>query len=210
MAQRASESFFLKDLAALAPFYTDSVRVQTGQTARVWHWSANAMFTVSSAYFELHNTRIQSPYHLVLWKLKVPMKVRVFIWLMLLDKILTQENLIIRGCQINTGCKLCNSLSVETTGHIMWSCPFASRFWRGLCAQINIPTRMEQNIEDAWLGGRMTLQGRARSRWDTAWAGGCWTMWKERNRRTFSGTTKTLSILIDETTTNLHNWELFI
>lgn len=133
--------------------------MQAGQQARVWHWSTNAMFTVSSAYLVLHNTGIQFTYHRVLWKLKVPMKVKVFIWLMLLDKILTQENLLIRGCQVNTGCKLC-------------SCPFVKRFWRGLCAQINIPRRVENSIENAWLGGRMTLQGRARNRWTWPGQGG--------------------------------------
>lgn len=128
LTQRASKSFFLKDLAQPVLFYTSSLRVQAGQPARVWRWNNTGMFTVSSAYLTLYNMGIQAAHHRVLWKLRVPMKVRVFIWLLLLDRILMQENLIIRGCQVSTTCKLCNSTSVETSGHIMWYCPFAERF----------------------------------------------------------------------------------
>lgn len=34
-------------------------------------------------------------------------------------------------CTILLGWKLCRFQETETVDHIMWSCPFAKRFWRG-------------------------------------------------------------------------------
>lgn len=48
-----------------------------------------------------------------------------------------------------------------------------------------------------------------RAQWDMAWVAGSWVLWKERNRRTFSGDSKNMPTLINEAAMNVHNWKLF-
>lgn len=132
---------------------------------------------------------IISRYHIDLWKLKVPIKVRIFIWLMLEDKLLTQYVLLYRGCIVQSGCHLYSENLVETKDHIMWDCAYAKRFWIGLMAQYNILIQRGPDIATVWSKGKSQLPKTAN--WDRIWAGGAWTLWRERNRRLFSGETET-------------------
>lgn len=93
---------------------------------------------------------IISRYHIDLWKLKVPIKVRIFIWLMLEDKPLTQYVLLYRGCVVQSGCHLCFGNLVETKDHIMWNCAYAKRFWIELMAQYNISIQRGPDIATVW------------------------------------------------------------
>lgn len=110
-------SFFVKDLVNLLPFFKYSID-QDGGTSK-WGWSALGVFSCSLAYRAMHNEGFISSTQKPLWIIKVPMKVMIFIWLMLDNKILTQNVLTYRGCPIPTGCHLCGKDIVETKDHIM-------------------------------------------------------------------------------------------
>lgn len=112
LTAHADESSFLKELASLLPFYSVSVRRDNELT---WRWNTSGQFTCASAYRATHHRGIISHDYQILWKLWVPMKVRIFVWLMRENKILTQKILLIRGCSIQLKCRLCNSTIVETT-----------------------------------------------------------------------------------------------
>lgn len=72
--------FFLKDLTRLLLFYKCSVEKIGPDTA--WKWTPSGAFSCSSAYRTLHHTWVISATQSRLWRIKVPMKVRIFIWLM--------------------------------------------------------------------------------------------------------------------------------
>lgn len=134
------------------------------------------MFTCASTYKMMHNTGIQSAYHRALWKLKVPMKVKIFAQLLLEGKILMQQVLHMRGYPVALGCSFCGSMDMETRDHIMWECSYALRFWSGLWAQLHLLVRHEDGIAEAWIQGRRSLTREARRLWDMTWAAGAWTL----------------------------------
>jgi hypothetical protein len=105
----ADDSSFLKELSGLIPFYSASIWRDNGL---VWRWNSSHKFTCASAYHTLHQRGILSSDYKILWKLRAPMKVRIFVWLMRENKILTQEVLQFRGCSVQPACQLCGSTTI--------------------------------------------------------------------------------------------------
>ncbi|XP_078161769.1 uncharacterized protein LOC144557107 [Carex rostrata] len=91
-----------------------------------WRWQPNGIFTVKSAYVAIQNgPRITREVHLI-WKLKAPPRFKVFAWLMLLNKVLTIDNLSRKGwCMVNR-CAMCKS-DTETVLHLFNTCPIAQQ-----------------------------------------------------------------------------------
>lgn len=201
-----TQSYFLKSLAPLLPFYAISVVDQSGTS--VWKWIASGSFTTASTYQVLHNSGINSAFHAKLWKLKVPTKVRTFVWLLLQDSILIQQVLITRGCIVTTGCGLCGNTDIETSTHLLWTCQFAKRFWTGLLMHFNlpIPNANQTDLQDTWWKHRFKVISQECPLWDTTWPLGMWALWRERNRRFFSHKSKTVEILINDTTLEIQLW----
>lgn len=89
-----SLSFFLKDLLTLLPIF--SVSYAEGK----WRWSPTGLFTVSSTYAILaHPGQCTLT---LLWQIKAPEKVRIFFWLLSLNRLPTQQNLLKKNWPCNT------------------------------------------------------------------------------------------------------------
>lgn len=108
-------------------------------------------------------------------------KLKALIWVLAQNKILTQEILIIRGCAIPPGCKLCNNDLIETRDSILLNCQYARHFWRTLAVRLRI-TRIPDNTTTILTAWRTPVQlSDSRISWDTTWAAGVWALWCERN-----------------------------
>ena len=87
-----------------------------------WRLTPSGMFSVKSMYADLMNGQV--PFrHKYIWKLKVPLKIRIFMWFLQKKVILTKDNLIRRRWTGSKQCVFCHSN--ETVEHIFISCPFA-------------------------------------------------------------------------------------
>ena len=71
-----------------------------------------------------------------LWKLKIPLKIKVFMWFLNNKVLLTKDNLAKRRWQ---GCTKCSfGGSEETVEHLFISCPFAKIIWTVVYSTYNI------------------------------------------------------------------------
>jgi zinc-binding in reverse transcriptase len=61
------------------------------------------------------------------WALKIPLKNKLFLWMVLHNKILTKDNLIKRGWSGHTSCAFC--IFTESVDHIFFNCTFITDFW---------------------------------------------------------------------------------
>lgn len=122
-------SFFIKELASLTSFFhvATVVQVDTGRTQ--WRWEANLMFSTASAYRVLHHKGVKCPYDARLWKFRIPPKVKVFILILLRNKILTRDIFMKRGCQAIQGCVLFGEECMEMSVHLFWDCTYSSALW---------------------------------------------------------------------------------
>lgn len=85
-----------------------SLTLQTNEEDRaVWKWATTGQFTVRIAYMAFKSPPTIANYNHIIWKLKAPPRFKVFGWLMLINKILTIDNLVTRGwCMVNR-CVMC-------------------------------------------------------------------------------------------------------
>lgn len=112
------QSFFLKDLKSLKPFYEASTVTEQNGVQLRWRWEENGLFSTSSAYKMIHRNGVNWGHHRKLWKLKAPPKVRFFVWILLHNRLLTRAVLRRRGCQVPDGCALCGTDARETDVHM--------------------------------------------------------------------------------------------
>jgi hypothetical protein len=68
------------------------------------------------------------PNNSYLWKIKVPFKIKVFLWLLHREAILTKDNLAKRNWNENIMCYFCDSY--ETIQHLFFECVLAKFIWR--------------------------------------------------------------------------------
>jgi hypothetical protein len=128
-----------------------------------------------------------------IWKLKVPLKIKIFMWFLHHKVILTKDNLAKRNWN---GCKRCAFCdSEESINHLFFACPFASLVWRVVHFTFDIPPPANvTNMFGNWLNG-VEKHTKARIR-----LGVCalvWALWNCRNDMVFNkiGTAHFLQVI---------------
>jgi hypothetical protein len=104
---------------------------------------------VKSMYRALQNYGVV-PYKFM-WKIKIPMRVKTFIWLILKKSILTRDVLLHRGGLCPKNCLLCGSN--ETIDHLFFACPLARYVWNVIIVSFgfNRPFSNVQECVNIWL-----------------------------------------------------------
>ena len=74
----------------------------------VWKISKNSVFSVRSMYRELMQDN-SVPENLISWKIKVPLKIKIFMWYLKKGVVLTKDNLAKRKWKGDKKCCFCNS-----------------------------------------------------------------------------------------------------
>lgn len=78
----------------------------------------------------------------VIWKLLVPQRIRMFMWLSYHDRLMTNANRFIRQLSDDPRCYVCGEVE-ENTIHILRECPVAKILWRKLGVKVE---------DDQWRG----------------------------------------------------------
>jgi hypothetical protein len=111
-----------------------------------WHFDAKGLFSVKSAYKlavarrDAHTGQDASSYvsanrgvrgflWVKIWQLKVPNKVKMFIWRLARNSLPVRRNIIRCEVKLDTICPICRRLD-EDCGHIFFKCKFAKMCWR--------------------------------------------------------------------------------
>ena len=129
------------------------MEVQLSQQPDVFTWglTTSGEFTVKSLYVDLMNdhTVFLRKY---IWKMKVPLKIKIFMWFLYRKVLLTRDNLTKRNW---TGCKKCCFCDQEETiQHLFIACPFAKMVWRIAHMAFNItPPNNISHLFGNWLRG---------------------------------------------------------
>ena len=146
----------------------------------VWRWNKSGRFSSKSAYEHLTSAE-NGQGHKHIWKAKLPYKIKIFIWLLENNAVLTKENLIRRKWAGDPSCYFCSD--IETTNHLFFLCPVAKVVW-DIVGQCLNATTIPQNIQQykEWIkeslpGGDLV--------YTFGFAAICWALWKCRNRACF-------------------------
>ena len=87
-----------------------------------------------------------------LWKLKMLLKIKIFMWYLIKGVVLTKDNLAKRNLEWNLKCSLCSNL--ESIHHFLFDCCYARFIWRLVYFKFGIkPPRNVNHMFGSWLNG---------------------------------------------------------
>jgi hypothetical protein len=181
-----------------------SITVQA-QTPDVWRWhpDPDTGYSVRDAY---HLLTSQDSFTLgaaedLVWHKQVPLKISIFVWRLLRDRLPTKSNLVSRGI-ISPEHQFCVSGcgGVESAQHLFLSCStFGSlwalvRSWIGFSA-VDTHTLPAHFVQFTYSVGGLRAR---RSFLQLIWLACVWVMWNERNHRLFRNATNLVTHLLEK------------
>ncbi|CAJ2632137.1 unnamed protein product [Trifolium pratense] len=179
----------------------------------MWWWQPDpdTGYTVRGVY-QLLTTRdsviMDDPEHLI-WHPQVPLKVSIFVWRLLRDRLPTKSNLITRGI-LSSSAQLCvaGCGEAESANYLFISCSFFGSIWALVCTWIDIPLTNSSTIRDHFVHFTSSAGGsRARRSFlQLVWLVSVWVIWTERNHRLFRGSTSTSHQLLDKMNLFSYRW----
>jgi hypothetical protein len=97
----------------------DASKVQLGSAHDIvsWKLESRGKFSVKSTYNALTSSD-GGPTHRDIWKGKIPAKIKIFLWLVANDAILTKDNMIKRNWSGDPSCYFCQQ--PETVTHLLF------------------------------------------------------------------------------------------
>jgi hypothetical protein len=117
------------------------VRLNDREDKFRWGHTENGIFTVRSMYNTIIVQNIWE--NRLLWKLKLPLKIKIFLWYLNKGVTLTKDNLVRRNWMGNTKCVFCDC--EENIQHLFFDCHYAKFLWRALQFTFNIQSPMSIN-----------------------------------------------------------------
>ena len=103
------------------------VNLSQEQDVFVWKLTTTGRFTVKSMYLDLLNSHTRFPWKYI-WRMKVPLKIKIFMWFLQRKVLLTKDNLAKRNWNRSKTCCFCDK--DESIQHLFFDCPFARIVWR--------------------------------------------------------------------------------
>jgi hypothetical protein len=114
----------------------------------VWIGTNNGSLSLKESYdFKRHHFPILN-WAKIIWCADVPPSRSLLVWRIMLDKLLTDDKLVERGCSMSSMCSLCCCHS-ETLFHLFFECNFSFRIWCWLVTALHLILQF-QSLEDIW------------------------------------------------------------
>ncbi len=131
--------------------------------ANAWRWNSNRRFSARSAYNFLVFDDVDDRRILHLWNIKIPLHIKIFLWLAARNRVPTADLLIKRGWYGPSICLLC-SCDEECLEHLLFRCSYARSVWsRVLQGNQHLLTTLLNESGDLatrWRRTRLLIEGR--------------------------------------------------
>jgi hypothetical protein len=116
-----------------------------------WGLAKSGLFLVKSMYLDYMDDHTKY-HHKYLWKIRVPIKIEVFMWFLHNKVLVTKDNLIKRKWQGSDKCCFCDHK--ETMQHLFLRCTLAKMVWRIVYMAFSIiPAKNIKKLFGNWLVG---------------------------------------------------------
>lgn len=146
-----------------------------------WVFGSKNSFFVKSIYNNLTSNE-SGLYHKKIWKGKILAKIKIFLWLILNDSILTKDNMLKRNRHGDPTCCFCRT--DESALHL--ECNVAKTIWVILAKSIGVDD-IPRSLSHAWSWPEKWLPNGQKFH-TLRIAAICWAIWKTRNKAWFEGT----------------------
>ena len=144
-----------------------------------WTLNSSGTFSVRSMYAALINNGVRVSQDI--WQVKIPSKIRIFLWYLKRGVILTKDNLARRNWNGDKSCAFCHC--PETIQHLFFQCTYAKFLWRAVHLMFGLPPPL--SIDDLFVNWSKRGSKLYNSLFLTAASALCWTIWITRNEVVF-------------------------
>ncbi|CAL5382095.1 unnamed protein product [Camellia sinensis] len=148
-----------------------------------WKGSTSGNFSAATAYQMASSSMDNSINMDWVWKLKIPQKLKGFLWLTLHGKLLTNSMRLKSGITDNANCPRCNHL-LEDVEHLLRGCTYSRFVWHELMGSYQSSRAMLSPF-NVWLKSNLHNSMDVGPDWGLIFAVTIWQIWKERNRKVF-------------------------
>ena len=155
---------------------------------RTWLADSSGIFTCKSAFVWMRkdNSLPVNYQAKCIWKMPIPVKVKVFTWLLILGKLNVHSNLQrTKPYQaLSPGwCILCKKNN-ESIDHLFLHCEFSLRQWFNILKEFGMEWVIPRTCTELLtLGQVFHLTKKGKTLWKVAVSATFWPIWLERNRR---------------------------
>lgn len=173
-----------------------------------WRWTVDGAYSSASAYAAMFIGRTRPLGASKLWKTCAPPKVKHFFWLAMHGRCWTAARRRRHGLQDHDDCILCGQ-HPETMDHLLLGCVFARELWHRVLQHLHldgIVSLQHGDIFEWWLRERKSVPRAARAGFDALFFLLGWSIWKERNARTFGGPSSTPAQLLRLLLAEANDW----
>ncbi|KAL5782362.1 hypothetical protein ACOSP7_007391 [Xanthoceras sorbifolium] len=101
----------------------------SGEDKAIWERTKDGNFTVNTAYNAMNGLEKNAEWKWKgIWKLQIPPKLKMFMWMLLHHKLLTNQQRSIRGLDDSASCSSCGAV-IEDLNHLFRGCSTAKKIW---------------------------------------------------------------------------------
>jgi hypothetical protein len=159
-----------------------------------WRLTADQQYSASTAYGAMFVGYSKPLGTRQLWKTGAPRHIKFFFWLVMHGRCWTTHRRWRHGLQESNTCIICDQ-AVEMMDHIIIGYVFSREVWASCLRRFRLQDRVLVRKSDVmlwWTDSRKCLPKSIRRGFDSLFFLVGWTLWKERNARTFDGTPKSV------------------
>uniref|UniRef100_A0A2N9EQD7 Reverse transcriptase domain-containing protein n=1 Tax=Fagus sylvatica TaxID=28930 RepID=A0A2N9EQD7_FAGSY len=140
-----------------------------------------------------------------IWKVKAPRRVVFFLWSVAWGRILTCDNLMRRGHVMAGWCCLCRAAG-ESVDHLLLHCEVARVLWHCVFRAFGVAWVLPNQIPALLIGWWNWFGKHSSQVWNMVPHCLMWTLWRERNSRTFEDIEHPVGRLIETLFSSLFDW----
>lgn len=146
----------------------------------VWQYEASGQYSSSSLYTVINFRGVTPVFLPAVWKITVPPRVHVFLWLLFYNKLMTRDNLLKRNLKKPEDCVFCSCK--ESICHLFFECVVAQEIWTMVSCLLG--RTVGGNIESV---ASLWVAGKQLDHVNTICSAVLWAIWKFRNNMIFNG-----------------------
>jgi hypothetical protein len=121
--------------------------------ALIWQHNSSSLYSSQSLYSIINFRGVVPIYIPSVWKLIVPPRIHIFLWLLSKNKILTRDNLEKRRKLDDNTCAFCSE--PESVCHLLYDCVVAKRDWRLVFESVGFQVGSNyESVTKLWLCNR--------------------------------------------------------
>ncbi|KAK1306655.1 hypothetical protein QJS10_CPA10g01513 [Acorus calamus] len=143
-----------------------------------------------------------------IWRIKIPLKAKFFLWLMYQDKLLTRGYRAKWAPLADASCLMCRE-ELETSNHLMLHCPAITQIWNRLAAASDVVFALT-SMEDLWRSGKRRSDKRDKSAkakiFQILIPAVAWSYWLSRNHLVFRGTPGYVENIWESVVSFIRSW----